>query len=266
MIKSIAMITFLEGVRNKALYGITVMAGLMMALTVVLSGMIMKDVGKVATDLTLSASIFAALIVVLFVGINILARDLDRKTVYLPLSRSVPRSTYLIARYLGLGLLLTLVVTVLLASSLTTLFMVKKMYANYFGTVSFMLVVVAHLFVLLQMWLLSGISILFSMVASSSFITFTLTTLTWLIGSSTQEVKWMLEAGDTVQISTTVKVIAMVAYYIFPNFTLFDLKPVAAHGLTVNYIQLGFTVVYAIGYSLAVMSLAVILFNRKELN
>ena len=66
MIQAIAWVTFLEGIRNKAVYGITLMAGLMMAFTVVLSGMIMRDVGKVASDFALSTATFAALLVVLF--------------------------------------------------------------------------------------------------------------------------------------------------------------------------------------------------------
>jgi len=105
MLRAIAWITFLEGLRNKSVYGITLLAGLMMAFSVALSGMIMRDVGKVATDFALSTATFAALLVVLFVGITILARDMERKTIYLALSRAVPRSRYLLGRYAGLCLL-----------------------------------------------------------------------------------------------------------------------------------------------------------------
>ena len=265
MIQAIAWVTFLEGIRNKAVYGITLMAGLMMAFTVVLSGMIMRDVGKVASDFALSTATFAALLVVLFVGITILARDMERKTVYLALSRAVPRSRYLLGRFCGLSLLQAFIMLLLLAASLGTLLLVKKMYPNYFGTVSLGLVVLAHFFILVQMWLLTALSMLFSMVASSSFVTFMLTTLTWLIGSSTQEVKRLVESTDVSQVAPFTKILVQLAYYIFPNLALFDFKAAAAHGLTVNSSTVAFALIYALGYSVAVLSLAIILFKRKEL-
>ena len=265
MLRAIAWITFLEGLRNKAVYGITLLASLMMAFTVVLSGMIMRDVGKVVTDFTLSTAIFAALLVVLFVGVTMLARDLERKTLYLALSRAVPRSRYLLGRFSGLALIQAVVMAVLLIASLTTLLLVKQMYPDYFGTVSLALVGLAHLFILLQMLLLTALSMLFSLVASSSFVTFLLTTLTWLIGSSTQEVKQMIEAAGPDKVSPAVKLLVQLAYYLFPNFALFDLKASAAHGLAINATSLGFTLVYGLGYSIAVLSVAVVLFKRKEL-
>lgn len=265
MLQAIAWVTFLEGIRNKAVYGITLLAGLMMAFTVALSGMIMRDVGKVATDFTLSSATFAALLVVLFVGITILARDMERKTVYLALSRDVPRSQYLLGRFCGLALLQSALMLLLLVASLATLLLVKQMFPTFFGSVSLWLVCLAHLFVLLQMFLLTALSMLFSLVASSSFVTFLLTTLTWMIGSSTQEVKLLIESAGQDNISPAVKLLVQLAYYLFPNFALFDLKATAAHGLAINAASLGFTLVYGVGYSIAVLSLAVVLFRRREL-
>lgn len=265
MIQTITWVTFLDGIRNKAVYGITLLAGLMMAFTVVLSGMIMRDVGKVATDFSLSTATFAALLVMLFVGINILSRDMERKTVYLALSRAVPRSRYLLGRFCGLALLQAVIILLLLGASVVTLLLVRQIYPNYFGTVSFGLVALAHLFLLLQMLLLTALSILFSMVASSSFVTFMLTTTTWLIGSSTQEVKQLVESSAAVQVPPVTKALVELAYYLFPNLALFDLKAVAAHGLAVNSTALAFAFLYGLGYSVAVLSLAIILFKRKEL-
>jgi Cu-processing system permease protein len=265
MMRAVIWVTFLEGIRSRAVYGITLLAGLMMAFTVVLCSMIMRDVGKVATDFALTTATFAALLVVLFVGITILARDLERKTVYVALSRGVSRSRYLVARFLGLGLLIALIVFLMLLASLATLLLIKQMYATYFGTVSLGLVAVAHLFVFVQMLLMTVLSILFTLVTSSSFITFMLTAITWLISSSTQEVKRLVESTDPSQIAPVTKALVTMAYYLFPNLALFDLKVVAAHGLPVDLSHLAFALVYGLGYAVAVLSLAVMLFKRKEL-
>ncbi|HEY4743958.1 MAG TPA: ABC transporter permease subunit [Desulfuromonadaceae bacterium] len=265
MIAAVTWVTFLEGLRNRAVYGITLLASLMMVFTVLLSSMIMQDVGKVATDLALSTATFAALLVVMFVNINILAKDLERKTIYLALSRAVPRSHYILARFLGLGLLLGLVVLLLLCASLATIQIVRQMYPSYFGMVSLWLVAVAHLSIFLQMLLLTSLSMLFSMVASSSFVTFLLTIVSWLIGSSTQEVKRLVESSELSQIAPVTKMVVKAAYYLFPNLALFDLKTNAAHGIPIHLSQLGFAVLYGVGYATAVLSLTVIIFRRKEL-
>jgi ABC-type transport system involved in multi-copper enzyme maturation permease subunit len=225
----------------------------------------MRDVGKVATNMALSTATFAALLVVLFVGITIQARDMERKTIYLALSRSVPRSRYLIARFWGLALLQSAIMILLLVASVATLLLVKQMYGTYFGTVSLGLVAVAHLFVLVQMLLMTALSMLFSMFASSPFVTFMLTTLTWLIGSCTQEVKQLVETENTLHIAPFTKALIKIAYYLFPNLALFDLKSTAAHGLAIDWTHLGLCLIYGLGYSVAVLTLAIILFKRKEL-
>ena len=265
MLKAIAWVTFLEGIRNKTVYGIAVLAGLMMAFTVAISAMIMRDVGKVATDFTLSAATFAALLVVLFVGVSSIARDMERKTLYLALSRAVPRSRYLLGRFAGLSMLQMVIMMLLLVASVVTLLLVRQMYGTYFGTVSLWLVCLAHLFILLQMLLLTALSMLFSLVASSSFVTFLLTVLAWLIGSSTQAVKQLLDAAQPGTVSPAIKFLVLIAYYIFPNFSLFDLKNIAAHGLTVDPVRLVFSLFYAAGYSVMVLAVSVLLFNKKEL-
>lgn len=265
MLKAIAWVTFLEGIRNKAVYGITLLAGLMMAFTVAISAMIMRDVGKVATDFTLSAATFAALLVVLFVGVSCIARDMERKTLYLALSRAVPRSRYLLGRFAGLSMLQMLIMMLLLVASLATLLLVRQMYGTYFGTVSLWLVCLAHLFILLQMLLLTALSMLFSLVASSSFVTFLLTVLTWLIGSSTQAVKQLIDTASPETVSPVVRLLVLVAYYVFPNFSLFDLKTTAAHGLTLVPVRLFFSLAYVVGYGVMVLAVSVLLFNKKEL-
>jgi ABC-type transport system involved in multi-copper enzyme maturation permease subunit len=265
MVQAITWVTFIEGIRNKSVYGIGVLAGLMMSFTVVISGVIPREIGKVGTDFTLSTATFAALLVVLFVGVTILSRDMERKTVYLALSRSVPRSHYLLGRFCGLALLQTVIMLLLTIASFTTLLMVKQLYPTYFGTVSFGLVALAHIFIMLQMWLLTSLSMLFSLVASSSFVTFLLTTITWLIGSSTQEVKILIESAGPDKISPAIKILVQLAYYLFPNFALFDLKTTAAHGLAVDWTRLLFSLLYAVGYTVVILSLSVVLFKKKEL-
>ena len=90
---AIAVISFEEGIRNRALYGITLFALLLFGATALVAGMIPREVGKVAVDMALSTVSFTGLLLVLFVGINLMAKDLDKRTIYTVLARPISRSS-----------------------------------------------------------------------------------------------------------------------------------------------------------------------------
>ena len=83
---SVAKITFKEGVRSRALYGIGFLALLLCGGNLLISNMVMREVGKVAVDIGLASTGFAGLLLLLFVVINQLASDFDQKN---PLYRSL---------------------------------------------------------------------------------------------------------------------------------------------------------------------------------
>src|SRR5512144_731443 len=118
----IALITFKEGIRNRALYGITLFALLLFGVTALVATMIPREVGKVSVDMALSTISFAGLLIVLFVGINLLAKDLDKRTIYTVLSRPISRSQYIIGKFFGMVLLITVttgVISLLAMGSIT---------------------------------------------------------------------------------------------------------------------------------------------------
>src|SRR6266571_3348474 len=98
----IAAITFKEGIRNRAIYGISIIALLMLVVNFLISQMIMREVGKVAVDIALSTVSFSGLLLVFFVGINLMAKDLDRKTIYMVLARPISRTQYMDGKFLGM--------------------------------------------------------------------------------------------------------------------------------------------------------------------
>ena len=110
---SVASITFKEGIKNRVLFGIFIIALLLFAATTVVTTLFMRDIVKVAVDLSLSTVSFAGLLTLLFVGVNLFAKDLDKRTIYMVISRPISRSEYLIGKFLGI-VMLALVVVVFL--------------------------------------------------------------------------------------------------------------------------------------------------------
>ncbi|RII25168.1 MAG: hypothetical protein CXR31_14885 [Geobacter sp.] len=262
----VAAVTFKEGIRNRAIYGISLFALLFLVASQLVSGMIMQDVGKVVVDMALSTVSFSGLLLVLFVGINLMAKDLDRRTIYMVLSRPISRSQYLFGKFLGMALLIITTVALVGFFAVAAIVLTKLRFPNFFGQFTWWLVFLSIAYTTLSLILLTALSFLFASLVSTSFITLVLTICSYLIGHAISDVKALVETPQAVGIQVAPLTVKLVqgAYYFFPNLSLFDIKTQAAHGLAVPLASICWTVVYGLGYTAIVMILASLIFSKRE--
>lgn len=262
----VAVITFKEGIRNRAIYGISIIALLLLSANLVVSGMVMREIGKVAIDMALSAVSFSGLLVVLFVGINLMAKDLDRRTIYMVLSRPISRSQYVAGKFLGVLFLLLAIMALLGVFAIASVLLVRIAYPTYTLGISWPLVGLALMFSTLSLILLAALSFLFAALTSTSFITLVLTIVTYIIGQSISDVRALVDSPKTVgiQISPAVSKLVHAAYYLFPNLSLFDIKTQAAHALTVPMSYIFSTLAYGVVYTCLTVTVAALIFGRRE--
>jgi ABC-type transport system involved in multi-copper enzyme maturation permease subunit len=263
----IAAITVKEGIRNRAFYGITLIALMLSVANYLVCGMIPQEVGKVSVDIALSTISFSGLLLVFFVGINLMTKDLDKRTVYMVLSRPISRSEYVVGKFMGMVLLIIAVVFCLSIIALATVWLIKMTYPGYFQRFSWHLVLLAIAFIALSLVILSSLSFLFASFTSSSFISLVLTMVSYLIGQSLSDVKTLVESPTAAGIAPSPVGVKLVqaAYYLFPNLSLFDIKIQAAHALPVAPSYIFWTVIYGLVYTMLVISAAAFLFGKKEL-
>lgn len=262
----IAVITFKEGIRNRAIYGISLFALMLLGLNLFVANMAPHDVGKVAVDMALSTVSFSGLLIVLFVGINLMAKDLDRRTIYMVLSKPISRQEYIFGKFFGMVLLLFFTIICISIFACLCLFILKSGYADYFPRFSWGLVFLGLFFIMLTLTLLSALSFLFASFSSTSFITLVLTIISYLIGQSLSDIKALIESaqitGQAVS-PITVKVVQVV-YYIFPNLSFFDIKLQVAHGLSVPTSTIFWTILYGLVYTALAITAASLIFRKKE--
>jgi ABC-type transport system involved in multi-copper enzyme maturation permease subunit len=262
----IAAITFKEGIRNRAIYGISLFALMLLGVNLLVSNMAPHDIGKVAVDMALSTVSFSGLLVVLFVGINLMAKDLDRRTIYMVLSKPISRSEYIVGKFTGIVLLLLTTVIFISFFASVSLFILKAAYAAYFPRFSWSLALLGLLFITLMLILLSALSFLFASFSSTSFITLVLTIISYLIGQSLSDIKALIETaqiGNQAVSPVTVRVV-QVAYYLFPNLSFFDIKTQVAHGLPMPISTVFWTVLYGVVYTALAITAASLIFRKKE--
>lgn len=264
-ILGIASITWKEGVRTRSIYGIFLLALVLFLFTHTFSYMFMRDVVKVAVDVSLAGAAFGGLLLTLFLGTNLIAKDLDKRTIHVVLAKAVSRPQYLLGKFLGLSALIVAAMAVLGGMALGSLVLADVVTPDIYGVVHWLQVLVALTASTFMLVVLASIACLFAAVTSNSFVTLGLTVLVYIIGQSIGEMRMFLQSGaEGAVVSRTIIWIVEAAYHVFPNLALFDLKSHAAHGMRLDPGHLGWMAMYGAVYAVLMIGAAAWLFKKKE--
>src|SRR5438876_5944821 len=99
----IASNTFREAVRDRVLYNLIAFA-LLMSGAAILVGQISIDIERlVVINLGLTAVSLFGLVIAIFIGIGLVSKEIDRRTLYTVLSRPVRRWEFIVGKFLGLA-------------------------------------------------------------------------------------------------------------------------------------------------------------------
>jgi len=261
----IARITFLEGIRSRVLYGIFLFALFVMVMSIVFANFFMQDIGKVAVDFNLSAISFAGLLICLSVSINLISKDLDKKTIHFVLSRPISRSAYILGKFFGVTLIVLFAYLILTVLSGVVLVYLKYDSAGYFGMFSWTAYLQAVYFDFLKISLLNGIIILFSTVTTSSFLTMLLSISMYVIGQTISAVVGFIQMQTAdAGLATSTRQIIDILKYLVPNFSTFDFKVISAHGMLISPGEFFAFTAYGLCYLLLVLLASAAIFSRKE--
>lgn len=258
-------ITYKEGVRNRILIGILIFAILLSLVNVIFTQMFAHDLGKVSVDLGLSMVSMAGLIIIFFMGINLLARDLEKRTVYMIISRPVARWQYVLGKYFGLALMVGTSVAFLgifaAISVKTTMIMAPNFIPPNFSWWIFFL---SLCFNYLSLLIVTVLAQFFTSLTTTSYIAFLLTACTYFIGQNVEILRKMFSDGSDNGMGIFGGMIEIVTW-LFPNLNAFDLKTAAGYGLPLEANSLLWTAIYGISYIVIILTLTVIVFQRREL-
>lgn len=264
-IQALAVLTFKEGIRERAIYGIGLAALLFSSISIPVTGFFMRDLDKISVDFNLAAVSFASLLLIFFVSINLMAKDMERKTILFVLSKPFSRGEYILGKLFGLIVLSTTAVAVLCFAAFTSVFITRNLYPNHFMSFawpSFFIAVYAHTLMLV---LLNAVVVFFSTLTTSSFLTFLFSVSTYIAGQTIEEVYLFLQhQSQTVPLSSFVKTTIDILHYAAPNLSVFDLKATAAHSLPVSGAYVLSITLYALVYSGILAGAATFIFGKRN--
>ncbi len=266
---SLAKITFKEGIRNRSLFGIALLALFLFGLNVSIAGFFMRDIGKVSVDINLSALSAAGLLLVFFVGVNLMAKDIDRKTIHLVLSKPISRGQYVWGKYFGIVLFVTASVLLLIVLSCLTILLLLSLYPKYFAGFSWSTFLIACGFAIFRLWLLAAIVVFFSTLTTNSLITLIFSLGGYIAGVSIEEVIFYVKselAAKEQLISESLKLFLDWISYVLPNLSMFDFSLEASHGLAIGVNRMLLSFSYGALYIAILLILSSLVFSRREFN
>ena len=249
---ALAYNTFREAVRDRVLYSILFFAIGVIVLSLALQEITVGDREKVVRSVALGSIAAFGSIISMFLGISLVWKEVERKTVYTILSKPISRWMFVLGKYLGM--MMTLVVQILVMLVVYTLLLTAQQ------TFPPMVVYVSALLLIVELMLLTSWATLFSTYsAPTTAAAFTLAV--FLIGHLADDI-WLygsaLESPGAAQI-------AKMLYWVLPNFEMFNIRSHAVHELPIPWEQVTGAVAYGAFYTAAVLGLAMVVFERRDL-
>jgi Cu-processing system permease protein len=248
---AIATNGFREASRNRVTIVIFAFAAVLVFSATVALEFTVATFDRVMTDVGLGVLSFISVILAVFLGSGLIPREIERRTIFMVVSRPVSRATFVVGRFLG-NLLTVYVLTLAMAAVLAIQFSLQRVTMT-----QSMGAVVAGL--LAEVALLSAITVFFS-VWSSQIVTVVSTIGLYFLGHAANDLYGMATHAK----SEAMKTVGLALYYVLPNLDRLDYKAQATYGEAVGLAQLGGSLVYAVGYSAVLIAAACLLFERRD--
>ena len=250
---AITLNTFREAVRDRVLYNLILFVLLLVA-SAPLFGQISIGMERlILVNVGLSSISLFGVIIAIFIGIGLVSKEIEKKTLYTILSRPVRRWEFIVGKYLGL--IMTLVVNTAL---MTAGFYIALMITNGLHKTDALLLVAIY-FTVLQFLIVTALTVLFSTFSSPIFSAIFAFAL-FVIGTFAEDLK------NFASISTgAAKLLATAAAYLMPNFASLNVIAQTAHDQGIGGRLILFNTLYAMLYSASAVVAAVLVFERRNL-
>ena len=264
MIGFVAVNVFRESVRDKVLYSLVGFATLLIAVSYLIGQLTAGQDVKIIKDLGLAAIATFGLLIAVFIGIGLVWKEVERRSVYGLLSKPIRRHEFILGKYAGLAL--TLFVNL---AMMTVAFYLVLAYLNTqfpeevravwpaAATDPRMLLAITLIFV--ELLLVTAIALFFS-TFSSPFLSAALTFGLWVAGHFNADLKNFESVVDT----RSAAYLTRALYYVLPNFAAFDIKTQVVYALPVPGSYVATTAAYGIVYIALLLAGAVVIFERRD--
>jgi Cu-processing system permease protein len=249
-IVAIALNTFREAIRDRVLYLILTFALVLIAVSHFVSLLTVGSEVKIVKDLGLSAISLFGLLTAVFVGVSLVFKEIERRTVYTLLAQPVRRWQFICGKYVGLSLVLGASVALtgaalLIAVALKGESPLGLLPAIFLGFV--------------ELELIAAFAVLFSSF-TNPILAAVGTVATYVVG----HLSWSFELLEKRSSADLGKALCRALHAVVPNLDRLNVKASAVHGIALPPGYFVAAVAYGLFYAVAIVILACLVFERRE--
>lgn len=263
-VRHVALNVFRESVRDRVPYNLVLFAVLLIGSSYLLAQLTAGQDVKIIKDLGLAATSIFGLFIAIFIGIGLVSKEVERRSIYALLAKPISRPQFIAGKYAGLVLTLAVNVAVMTAAMYAVLGYMTWMESPDFkaswdapGTDPALLKALLLIFV--ELMLVTAIALFFS-TFSSPILSAALTFGLYVAGSFNRDLRNFEQVVD----SRAAAWLARGLYHVLPDLSAFDVKTQVVHGLPVTAGYIGATVAYGGAYIAALLLAATVIFSRRD--
>jgi Cu-processing system permease protein len=260
----VAYHVFKESVRDKVLYNLVLFAVLMISASYLIGQLTAGQDVKIIKDLGLAASAVFGLFIAVFIGVGLVWKEVDRRSVYNLLVKPLRRHEFIIGKFLGLALTLFVNIAVMAAALYAVLALMTWLQPGL-AKVSVEAPVLdpqllkAFALLYVQLLVVTSVALFFS-TFSGPMLSAAFTFALYIVGHFNAD----LANFQAVVKSQAAGWLGKALYYVLPNLAPFDVKAAVVHGQPVAATYVALTTGYGLLYAGAMLALAVVVFSRRD--
>jgi ABC-type transport system involved in multi-copper enzyme maturation, permease component len=251
-IPAIAKNAFREAVRDRVLYNLILFVLLIVACAILLGDLTDGQEVRTVTNIGLNAMLLFGTFIAIFVGVGLVSKEVEKRTVYGIFSKPVRRYEFVVGKYLGLCL--TLLVNVAIMGVGLSLALV------YVGGRSQVGIIWGAIFLIfLELAIVTAVAMVFSSFSTPA-LSALLTFIVFLIGHLSSSLRDLAQSLP----SRPAQFILEAVYWLMPNLANFSFRTEAANGMLPNSAMLIGGTLYAIVYAAILLLISATIFSKRN--
>jgi ABC-type transport system involved in multi-copper enzyme maturation permease subunit len=250
-IKTIALNTFKEAIRDRILYLLFFFSAVALIFSRLLAMLTVGDKVKIIKDVGLASIALFGMLMAILIGTGLVYKEIDKKTIFTLISKPIHRWQFLLGKFFGL------VLTLFIMTLLMSLIFLVIVFFNTSKIEGRLLLAV--LFIFIELVLITAVAILFSCF-STPILSSLFSVSFYLIG----HFSWGLQTLIQKTKSGPARVLFQGIYALLPDLENFNFKTEVVYGLTVQPKFYFYSALYGLAYTFFLLVLAILIFKKRD--
>jgi ABC-type transport system involved in multi-copper enzyme maturation permease subunit len=273
-----AFYSFNEIKNSKIFYSFLIFALILISGSYFVSQTSFIDQGRIMVDFSIFAISIFNIFIGIFIGSSIIYDDIEKKSIFLNLTKPIKRSYYLGGRILGLILAIVMSTVIMTIIFYIVLLLMRKYVSPvYFGSISLEImpqsIFVQSFFIIIESSFIAIIAILFSLITSKALAS-VFTIIILFIGEVSSRLNALVKPIKVIvdgklkiehHASPITIFIVHLLYTVLPNFSIFNISTETSYKINIPAGIIFYRFIYGLSYSILLFIIALVIFNKKDI-